>query len=247
MTKYFSILLAGCLALASFGGHSAAYSYSMKISTSKPKGSAADAVAKNKNLPSATPFSPCTVDKVDALSFQLIYDAGKADLDATSPTQDVYVFFYNPSALGADPSDPPLDTATAPAPVDYPYVCEKADGSEVFCDPKIWAVVRTTYNFNRIALEPLVDVDDIDAVDHIYLTAWENLGGAITDILLRSYVAFDGIQTGIWGLVGIIADNALVDFKDATTWTAWDVETFALGAPWRDAVSTSLTPGFCEQ
>ncbi|MBK1717888.1 hypothetical protein [Thiocystis violacea] len=238
MSKYFSILLAACLTLIPFASYSAAYSYSMKITASKPKGSAADAVGKQKNLPTSTSYTPCTTDKLDALSFKMVYNAGKAYLDATAPTQDVYLFFYNPNALGAS-----ADNAANP---DNPFSppCKDANDLPVPCDPKIWALVRTAYGFNQITMIPLADVSDIDPVKHIYLSAFENLGGTVTDILLRSYVSFDDLHSGIWGLVGIVADSAATpDFADQSTWTAWDVETFVVGAPWTD----DLNPVACDK
>lgn len=222
--KSLSILLASGLALASFEGHSAS-GYSMKITASKPKGSAADAVAKDKTLPSTSPFTPCTLDAVDALSFKLIYNAGTSLTDATLPSRDVYLFFYNPNALGAAAEVPGVP-------------CLDANGLPVPCDPRVWAVTKTASNFNQIALTPRADVTDIVAATDIYLTDWENLGGTITDTLLRSYVAFDDMHTGLWELVGIVADSATVDFKVPSTWSAWDVETFVIGAPWTGTVTT---------
>lgn len=200
MSKYLSLLLAGCLMLASFNGYSAA-TYSMKITITKPKGSAAELVSKNKALPTTIPFSPCTLAKQDVLSFNLIYNAGKTAADL----MDVYFFFYNPSAEGTADS------------------------------PKVWALTSAAVNA-PIALIPYADVVDIDE-EKVYLSAFDNLGGEIKELLLRSYIKFDGLNTGTWVLVGIIADSGEpVEFDNVSTWKAWDAAPFVIGSPWTDAV-----------
>jgi len=235
MSKYLSIVLAGCLAFVSIVGSAAtSATYSMKIDITKPKGSAADAVSKQKNLPATTPLSPCTTGKVDALAFKLTYNAGKSAEDTVSPLQNVYLFFYNPNALGAV-----ADDATNALSTPFSPPCKDSNGITVPCDPRVWALARPYPDFpGVVALTPLADVGDIVPGTHSYLSAGENLGGTITETLLRSYLIFDGLHTGIWELVGIVADPTPVDFKDSATWSAWDVGSFMLGAPWTDTAGT---------
>lgn len=240
MYKSPTLFLAGCLALAWSHTHAADYAYAMKITVNKPKGSVAETAAKNKANPTTTPFTPCN-DEVnqDVFGFQLDFDAGTRTRDKKDPSlivstlRNVYLIFYNPSALGAKPiPDTSLTQGLAenaemaaqippepyPTPL-YPELCEKPDGTYVACDPKVWVLVRPAVSFGVMAMEPLVDITDIRPLDippsptlplglhgHIYLSTDENLGtGKISELLLRSYMRFDELKKGIWALVGIIA------------------------------------------
>jgi hypothetical protein len=242
MTKFLTTSLACCLALTwSIGDAAAAakpYAYSMKITVSRPKGSVAEASLKDKTQPSSTALTPCNDDlKQDVLSFQLVYDAGKITVNKdpkknTTTVTDVYLFFYNPTARGADPNG-------SQVPVDgYPEICKTIADVDIACDPKIWALVRPAAGgVGSIAMEPFADASNISA-DNFYLSKEENLGkGKISESLLRSYMRFDDLQQGLWSLVGIVgpktdAGAKPVDFKDPSTWAAWDVATFMLGSPW---------------
>ena len=71
------------------------------------------------------------------------------------------------------------------------------------------------------------------AATDIYVKAADNLGqGSYTETLLGSSVLVDGVATGTWQLIGIIAANATVNFNDPTTWLAWDVATVMFSQPW---------------
>jgi hypothetical protein len=269
MSRFLTVSLACLLAFSWSTGYTAekAYKYMIKITASAPKGSLAEAAFKDKTKPSTIAFTPCNDDdefKQDVVSFKLEYDAGKVktNKDKTkdySSIKDVYFFFYNPNALGALAD---VDEKTfADNPFEPP--CKKyeseddKEGTVIPCDPKVWAVVRSTPYINArdvgsIALEPLAEVSDINPKKHIYLSTEENIGtGKVTEQLLRTYIRFDGSQQGIWGLVGIIASKSLpeapetdeeasdeesvavvVDFTDPSTWAAWDTATFMLGTPW---------------
>lgn len=75
----------------------------------------------------------------------------------------------------------------------------------------------------------------------IYLPMASNPGGAQTETLLGNFIPLDGIPTGTWQLIGIVADSTTVDFDDITTWSAWDVATIILNKPWTGAtVATCL-------
>ena len=236
MAKLLTVSIACCLALGGSLAHSADapdYKYAMKIAVVSPKGSLSEAVAKDKTKPSSVRFTPCNDDlKQDVLSFQLDYDAGKVskskeDGSLVSSVRDVYLFAYNPNALGALADDP--NNAANP----FQPPCLDHNGLPTPCDPKVWALVRPAFGIGNIAIVPLAEASDIVAEEHIYLSADENIGqGKISEQLLRSYIRFDDLQKGVWVLVGIIAPQESVDFTDTTTWSAWDAATFMLGAPW---------------
>lgn len=229
-------------------GHSADYQYTMKVTSFAPKGSLADKVLKDKSKPSTITVTPCDDDddlKQDVVSFKLQYDAGKVkkNKDKTldrSSIKDVYLFFYNPNALGAL-----ADIEEGNGFDNNPFAppCE-SNGNPIPCDPKVWAVVRSMPDIDSgydgtTALVPLAEVSDIDPLTHLYLEAEHNIGsgtvagsGKISEQLLRSYIGFDGVQKGVWSLTGIIANKDEVDFSDPSTWAAWDTAAFMLGTPW---------------
>lgn len=260
MTKFFTVSsLACCLALSWSIGEAATatkpYAYSMKITTVRPKGSVAEAALKDKTKPSTTPLTPCTeTTKQDVFSFQLTYDAGTRKVDKKDPTKststvtDVYLFFYNPAALGIKPATVADPTSSIPDAF-YPHICETGNPIvEKACDPKILALVRpaAALSAGQIALIPLADAADIRAGDpeHIYLLAGENLGtGKISESLLRSYMRFDDLPQGLWSLIGVVGPKidpasttppTPVDFLDQTNWAAWDSASFMLGSPWQN-------------
>jgi hypothetical protein len=95
MPRSLKILCAACLALVTVCAWPASSPYAMKITVSKPKGSAGEKLATGQ--PVSTAFTPCQDSTAtDALSFQLSYSGGKTVDDI----QDVYVFFFDPSADG---------------------------------------------------------------------------------------------------------------------------------------------------
>jgi len=74
----------------------------------------------------------------------------------------------------------------------------------------------------------------------IYIKAAENPGsGSISETVLGGYITVDGVTSGTWQLIGIIADNTTVNFDDPTTWSAWDVATIMFGKPWKGASGTT--------
>lgn len=67
----------------------------------------------------------------------------------------------------------------------------------------------------------------------IYLKTTDNPGiGSITDTIIASFISVDGVATGTWQLIGIIADSATVDFDNPSTWAAWDIATVVFSQPW---------------
>jgi hypothetical protein len=73
----------------------------------------------------------------------------------------------------------------------------------------------------------------LDATNDIYVARGNNPGGSQTEIILGSFIPVDGVDTGTWQLVGIVADSTTVDFDDITTWSAWDVATVIFNKPWK--------------
>ncbi|QIK38475.1 hypothetical protein GWK36_11335 [Caldichromatium japonicum] len=257
MNRPLTLSLACCLALGCPALEVAAqtttkpYAYTMKITPSRPKGSLAETMSKDKTKPSTIVYTPCTDEselKQDVVAFKLDYDAGKAttNKDKTqdrSAIRDVYLFFYNPNALGALADDPNW----ADNPFNPPCRQDPNDPNSavVPCDPKVWAVVRSTpasMMSGGIALVPFAEISDIDPATHLYLSANENVGsGKISEQLLRSYIRFDDALKGVWSLTGIIASSPTtaagtsttpVNFTDPSTWAAWDTATFMVGTPW---------------
>lgn len=274
MTKFFTVSsLACCLAFSWSIGYAQtttkpakSYAYSMKVTVSRPKGSDAEVSLKDKTKPSTTALTPCTdLFKRDVLSFDLLYDAGTRKIDkkagtTTSTASNVYVFFYNPEALGIDTTNvanvPSATKDPALLSTRYPEFCEVGVNLYQACDPRLWVLDRPAAGTEPLAMRPLADIHHIrpNDVDHIYLASYENLGtGKINDKTLRSYLRFDDLPKGLWALVGVIwpkiedasangidppdPTTALEppdpnDFKDPTKWAAWDGVAFMLGSPW---------------
>lgn len=76
------------------------------------------------------------------------------------------------------------------------------------------------------------NLSDFDPSTDIYLPWEKNVGGAITETLIASSLALEGVPIGTWQMVGIVADRAKIDLDDPSTWEAWDVGTIVLRKPW---------------
>lgn len=70
-----------------------AYTYSMKVTVSIPKGAAAEKLSKT--YPSNTKFTQCDPSKVDAVTIKLDYDAG--DPTDFLTMRDVYLLIFTPN------------------------------------------------------------------------------------------------------------------------------------------------------
>lgn len=77
------------------------------------------------------------------------------------------------------------------------------------------------------------------ATTDIYVKAANNLGGAITETVLGGNIILEGLQAGMWSLVGIVADSTTVDFDDPATWLAWDVAPFLVRKPWEGTANNT--------
>lgn len=93
-------------------------------------------------------------------------------------------------------------------------------------------------SFRMVARQNWSDILPTD----IYMPRAENLSpaGAVTEILLSSVISVQGADSGIWQLVGIVADKATVSFNDPSTWSAWDVATIVLRKPWKGLSPTQI-------
>ena len=197
--------LCSALLLASGQASAAAYAYKISVAASIPKGFAGEKPSAQQ--PSNTKFTPCSAAKIDAVTFTVTYDAGKISTDK----KDVYLILYNPdvnSTLGINQG--PFFTVRK-----YPLG-------------------------NNQVLTPYLTVTEMNdktgttaAKDDIYVKASENPGsGAIAEPVFGGSIILDGVTSGTWQMVGIIADNLTIDFNDPTTWAAWDVATIVVGKPW---------------
>lgn len=124
--------------------------------------------------------------------------------------RDLYVFFYRPEAKG-EKNDPAYFSVTKRRSATPYLITERYSISDL--------------NTNRA----------IDA----YVPAADNLGGAITEVVLGGNSVLEGLASGTWQAIGIVADAATVDFDDPETWLAWDVATFVLRKPWMGTSNTS--------
>ncbi|SER27712.1 hypothetical protein [Giesbergeria anulus] len=227
MARFFKPLL-GAVALAAATltstGAFAAYAYNAQITITAPKGSTAEAAAKNKALPIGIKYSTCApkitavtpnVQNIDMLNFAVKYDAGK---DA-SEIGDVFVILQNLT-----------DAAAA----------------------RYYAVSRTTGVAGGVSL--VAGGGTITALDTAtvgfatvkpFLAASDNLGsGAQTEVLFGGNLNLTGLPMGLWSLSVIIAPPGAsylaagaetgtgnFSFGHPESWAAQDTVVFALGTP----------------
>ena len=87
------------------------------------------------------------------------------------------------------------------------------------------------------------DVAEISKTSDIYLPRSENLStsGVQTESLLGASISLQAANSGIWQLVGIVADSndPKLDFDDPRTWDAWDIATLVLRKPWNGNTNKS--------
>ncbi len=244
MTRFFHPLLSA-IALAATSLTSttalAAYNYNAQITITAPKGSTAEAAAKNKTLPTGVKHSTCAADfsdgitnvkNPDYLQINLKYDAGKA----ASEIGDVYFMLQDLSTVGA------LTGARY-------YNIGRAVGAGL------------SGGFN-ITQGPTPAMAAPAGFARPFLAAADNLGtGAQTEILFGGSVGLSGLNKGLWAATLIIAKPGAVlkDFAsgDPTglspsgettsntfllgrpdTWAAHDTVVFQLGSPF-DVDTTS--------
>ncbi len=97
--------------------------------------------------------------------------------------------------------------------------------------PKFCAMKKGTLT-TPVGFIPRLTASAIVAATDIYLEMADNPGGTITETFLGGSILLDGVRTGTWQIIGIVADSTTVNFNDPTTWTAWDSATIMVGMPW---------------
>jgi len=88
-----------------------------------------------------------------------------------------------------------------------------------------------------VTVDAYPDVASLTAGADPYVPAGLNFSsGSVTESLFGSFIIVDGLDTGTWQLIGILADpNNAIDFDNPGTWVAWDVQTVMFGMPWKGA------------
>ena len=79
----------------------------------------------------------------------------------------------------------------------------------------------------------------MNSTDFVSTAVKEDVTGG--GIFLDDQPAGSNLPQGLYYVVAILADQALVNFADPATWQAWNVAPFILGTPW--AVATGGTGG----
>ncbi|MBU0592627.1 MAG: hypothetical protein KKH74_02710 [Gammaproteobacteria bacterium] len=98
--------------------------------------------------------------------------------------------------------------------------------------PTYQIATRYSGNTSGVSFVQRWNLADFNPATDIYLPSEKNVGGAISETLVASSLALEGVPVGTWQLVGIIADRLTMDLDDPSTWEAWDVGTVVLRKPW---------------
>jgi len=226
MARFFKPLL-GAVALAAATltstGAFAAYAYNAQISITAPKGSTAEAAAKDKTKPTGVKLSTCAakitsvtpnIQNLDALTFTVKYDAGKDPAEIG----DVYLVLEN---LAGTPS--------APA---FRYVVVSRNTG------------LTTGASSGLILATYASAAALYVgTDAPFLAAADNLGaGATSEVLFGGSLNLTGLDKGLWAMHLVIAKPGKTNTGNAAlgatsfslghpeTWAASDTVVFALGA-----------------
>lgn len=251
MARFFKPLL-GAVALAAAAltstGAFAAYAYNAQISITAPKGSTAEAAAKNKSLPTGVKYSSCakdvtapgfaTIRNSDYLQINVKYDAGKL----TDELADVYVLLQNLSVddQGVAPTARYVVVGRVPT-ASAPGAINGAAGS--------------------LSLLTGVKLSDLTAVGALpFLAKADNLGtGAQTEVVLGNAINLTGLARGLWsatviiakpGASGVTVGGTAVATASSTnsfyfgrpeTWSAHDTVVFELGTPLALDATATLT------
>lgn len=229
MARFFKPLL-GAVALAAATltstGAFAAYAYNAQITITAPKGSTAEAAAKNKTLPVGIKYSTCApkitavtpnIQNIDTLNFAVKYDAGKL----AEEIGDVFVILQN------------LTDAAAPR---Y-YAISRTNGLAGGVSLVSGGATVLTLDTATATATPATVLP--------FLAAADNLGtGAQTEVLFGGNLNVTGLPKGLWSISVIIAPPGAAypvagaetgagsfSFGHPETWAAQDTAVFALGTP----------------
>lgn len=105
--------------------------------------------------------------------------------------------------------------------------------------PTFQVATRYASSTSGVSFVKRWSLSEINPATDIYLPRDKNVGGAVTETLVASSLALDGVPVGTWQLVGIIADRDTVDLDDPSTWDAWDVGTIVLRKPWLGSTNST--------
>lgn len=204
------LLLPLCCALLAGAPTGASAAYTIKVTASFPKGSAGE--KPDARYPTTTKTSPCDN-----------YTSAAATSTSTAPpTFDAAKF------------DITFDATNSKKIVDRDVYLFLFNPEGVML-PKFFVMKKNNLG-STFSILTRNDVSAISKVGDIYLPRAENLNtsGAVTTTLLGDSISLQAANSGIWQLVGIIADSTSpkLDFDDPRTWEAWDVATVILRKPW---------------
>lgn len=96
---------------------------------------------------------------------------------------------------------------------------------------KYYMLKRNTFPSTTVTIVPVTTLDN-STRGNIYLPRANYSSTTITETLMGGSLFISGAPSGVWQAVGIVADNATLNFDDTTTWKAWDVGTFMIKKPW---------------
>lgn len=215
MRKFLTLFAAIFTLCATSTGTMAAYS--MKITASFPKGSAGE--KPDASYPTTTKTSPCD-------NFTRTSTSSTTTTATTTTTA--------PPTFDAVKFDITFDATNSKKVVDRDVYLFLFNPEGVML-PKFFIMKKNNLG-STFSIVPRNNVSAISKNSDIYLPRAENLNtsGAVTTTLLGDSISLQAANSGIWQLVGIIADStsAKLNFDDPRTWEAWDVATIILRKPW---------------
>jgi len=227
-----SLLLASeaCLAAVSVGVKiefpkgSAAGDFSSKVSSNVGWTGCIDATAA-ANTTTPIVINGNTINNANDFFTVTVSSTNLLDSTTNKYKYDMYVFIVNPSADG---------TTVSPAGWQYYALHRRLDGQGVDVHTRLDVTALTTNT-------------GVETTEDAYLTKEQFLQDKVSEILFGGSFAFDAfsLPQGLWQTVVILADRATVDFKDPSTWAAWDTSPFVLGTPWKTSTGTSGS-GTCQ-
>lgn len=142
--------------------------------------------------------------------------------DATKIDAVTFTVTYNAA-------DPASTTAVPLPPLNLYVFLYNPDSAN-----KYYSVTKTTLG-SSVTVTPYANVAALTAgaVANPYLAGTDNFAVSGVDSLFGSHIKIDGVLTGTWQLIGILANPASSpDFDNPATWAAWDVATVIFGMPW---------------
>ncbi len=162
-----------------------------------------------------------------------------ATLATTQPTNTKFTPCNNVGLIDAVTFALSYNAGTIPADMKDVYIILYTPNGTNSTLPTFQVGTRYSSTSAGVVFVTRWDLSEIVPATDIYLPKEKNLGGAITENLVASSLALDGVPVGTWQVVGIIADRATVNFDDPSTWAAWDAGTVILRKPWVGNANTT--------